>query len=142
MNLLNRSTDYAVRSLIFMANDPDQVTSTAEVEKALMLPRPFLRRIFQALEKAGYLTSIKGHRGGFAMARRPDEIRLFDLMVLFQGEVSFGDCLFRKKICSCVKTCPLRREIKRMESGVLVRLKKLTLQNLLRDSAGKRGTGA
>jgi Rrf2 family protein len=133
MNLLARSTDYAVRAILFMAQDPDQVTSTAELEAELHLPRPFMRKTLQILQKAGYLDSVKGNKGGFTLTRRPSDIRMFDLMTIFQGDISLGDCLFKKKICSCVKTCPLRQEIKKMEQALLERLKTLTVADLMKD---------
>ena len=134
MNLLARSTDYAVRAILFMAQDPDQVTSTAELESELGLPRPFMRKTLQVLQKAGYLDSVKGNKGGFTLNRPPAAIRIFDLMTIFQGEISLGDCLFKKKICSCVKTCPLRKEVKKMEQVLLDRLKKLTIADLIKDN--------
>ena len=133
MNLLARSTDYAVRAILFMAEDPDQVTSTAELEAQLDLPRPFMRKTLQMLQKAGYLDSVKGNKGGFTLNRPPSEIRIFDLMTIFQGHISLGECLFKKKICSCVKSCPLRKEVKQMELVLLERLKKLTVADLIKD---------
>ncbi|MBF0122966.1 MAG: Rrf2 family transcriptional regulator [Candidatus Omnitrophica bacterium] len=133
MNLLARSTDYAVRAILFMAQDPDQVTSTAELESELGLPRPFMRKTLQTLQKSGYLDSVKGNKGGFTLNRLPSAIRVFDLMTIFQGHISLGECLFKKELCSCVKSCPLRKEVKKMELGLLERLKKLTIADLMKD---------
>lgn len=132
MNLLARSTDYAIRAIVFMAQDPDHLTSTAELEEELGLPRPFMRKILQVLQKEGYLDSVKGNQGGFTLRRKPSDIRLFDLMTIFQGHISLGECLFKKKICSCLATCPLRKEVKKMELGLLKQLKTLTIADLIR----------
>jgi Rrf2 family protein len=132
VELLARSTDYAIRALLHMAARKDVLISTADLDRDLKLPRPFMRKTLQALQKAGYLESIKGHKGGFRMSRPAQEIRLMDLMKVFQGNISLGDCLFKKKVCSCVRTCPLRREIKSIETMVLKRLSGLTLADLLR----------
>jgi Rrf2 family protein len=133
VNLLNRSTDYAIRALIYMAEDADRIVSTADLDRDLKLPRPFMRKTLQMLQKAGYLTSVKGGGGGFRLEREPKDIKLIDLMKVFQGDISLGDCLFKKKICTCVRTCPLRREIKSMEAMVLGRLKSVTLFDLIGD---------
>lgn len=132
MHLLARSTDYAIRAILFMAQDPDQVTSTSELEAELGLPRPFMRKTFQALQKEGYLASVKGHQGGFTLARPVGEIRIYDLMTIFQGPLTLAECLFKKKLCSCVRTCPLRREIKKMEQGLLKNLERLTIADLMK----------
>jgi Rrf2 family transcriptional regulator, cysteine metabolism repressor len=133
MNLLSRSTDYAIRALIYMAGDEDRTISTADLDRDLGLPRPFMRKTLQALQRSGYLSSVKGNKGGFRLETAPEKVRLIDLMTIFQGPISLGDCLFKKKLCSCVRTCPLRREIKSMERDVLDRLKSVTLAGLMKE---------
>ncbi len=131
MNLLARNTDYAVRAILYMARKNGAKVSTTDLDRDLKLPRPFMRKILQILQKEGYLSSVKGYRGGFELQRKPSEIRLIDLMHVFQGDISLGDCLFRKKLCSCVTTCPLRRQIKLMEQDLLKKLKTVTIASLM-----------
>ncbi|MBF0485602.1 MAG: Rrf2 family transcriptional regulator [Candidatus Omnitrophica bacterium] len=135
MHLLARSTDYAVRALLYMAPKRGEVVSTSDLDRDLKLPRPFMRRILQVLQKQGYLSSVKGHKGGFRLLMAPGKIRLIDLMRAFQGEISLGDCLFKKKVCGCVKTCPLRHEIKDLESVVLGRLSNITISRLMQGAS-------
>ena len=131
MNLLARTTDYAVRALIYMAGRKPQRVSTLDLQRDLGLPRPFMRVILQALQKAGYLVSLKGQNGGFLLNVPPGKIALIDLMSLFQGPVSLGDCLFKKKICQCAQACPLRREIKTIEAMALARLRRVSITTLM-----------
>ena len=131
MNLLARKTDYAVRALIYMAGRKPQRVSTLDLQRDLGLPRPFMRVILQALQKAGYLVSLKGQNGGFLLNVPPGKIALIDLMSLFQGPVSLGDCLFKKKICQCAQACPLRREIKTIEAMALARLRRVSITTLM-----------
>lgn len=130
MNLLTRNTDYAVRALIFMAGKAPARVSTTDLLRDLKLPRPFMRKTLQTLQKAGYLDSTKGKNGGFSLLLRPEKIALIDLITLFQGPMSMGDCLFRKKVCVCVPTCPLRKEIKVIENMALVHLRSVTIASL------------
>jgi len=132
MNLLSRSTDYAIRALVYMAGDEDRIVSTADLDRDLKLPRPFMRKTLQTLQKAGHLSSVKGNKGGFRLETTPEKIRLIDLMTIFQGTISLGDCLFKKKPCNCIRACPLRKEIKFMEKDVLDRLKSVTLADLMK----------
>jgi Rrf2 family protein len=133
MNLLSRSTDYAIRALVYMAGDEDRIVSTADLDRDLKLPRPFMRKTLQTLQKAGHLSSVKGNKGGFRLETAPDKIRLIDLMTIFQGTISLGDCLFKKKPCNCIRSCPQRKEIKLMERDVLDRLKTVTLADLMKE---------
>jgi Rrf2 family protein len=131
MNLLARDTDYAVRAILYMAVHKEGLVSTADLDRDLNLPRPFMRKTLQVLQKEGYLTSVKGYKGGFQLKRAAKDIYLIDLMRIFQGNISLSDCLFKKKLCECVVSCPLRRVVKSMESDLLKKLKTVTIANLM-----------
>lgn len=133
MHLLTRNTDYAVRALIYMAGKDPELVSTADLDRNLKLPRPFMRKTLQTLQKAGYLSSVKGKNGGFSLAKSPAKMQLTDLITLFQGPVSMGDCLFKKKLCDCINSCPLRHEIKAIERLALERLKSVTVGSLMKN---------
>ncbi|MDD5015309.1 MAG: Rrf2 family transcriptional regulator, partial [Atribacterota bacterium] len=80
MKLITRNTDYAVRALCCIAEQKQKVISTDRLVKSLEMPRPFLRKILQALTKEGLLNSSKGKDGGFSLAISPKEITLIDVM--------------------------------------------------------------
>ncbi len=132
MNLITRNTDYAIRALIYMAGAAPELVSATDLVRDLGLPRPFIRKILQELQKAGFLYSIKGKNGGFQLAVAPEKLRLVDLILLFQGPVSMGDCLLRKKICACTQTCPLRLELKKIEAMAVAHLQNVTVAFLMK----------
>ncbi|HKC52680.1 MAG TPA: Rrf2 family transcriptional regulator [Myxococcota bacterium] len=51
------------------------------------IPARYLEQIFQKLRRAGLVTSKRGPRGGYQLARRPDEIALGDVVRAVQGNV-------------------------------------------------------
>ncbi len=128
--LITRDTDYAVRALIFMFNNKEKTVSVSELVEKLRIPRPFLRKILQALSKAGILKAYKGKGGGFQLAVSPKKISLVDLIELFQGPVKLTECLFKKKVCPNIKFCPLRKRLKGIEKIVVKELESIKL-NLL-----------
>ena len=85
MKLLTRNTDYAVRAICYMAKRGEGVISVTELVKSLKIPRPFLRKILQTLNKKGIVRSSKGIGGGFRLAVAPGKIYLVDLIKVFQG---------------------------------------------------------
>lgn len=136
MKLITRDTDYAVRALVYMTRDPDRLTSAQELVDALKMPRAFSRRILQVLSRKGILESAKGKGGGFILKRSPRQIRLFDLMEAFQGRLSAVGCLFKKKVCPGVRTCPLRGRVKNIEKKIFSDLQAITIASLA--NGGKR----
>ncbi|MCK5580459.1 MAG: Rrf2 family transcriptional regulator [Candidatus Omnitrophica bacterium] len=131
MKLITRDTDYAIRALMYIASAGDGVVSVAEIEKKLGLPRPFLRKILQVLQKQGVLRSIKGNRGGFLLAVPAKKIILADLIEIFQGKITFTECFLKKKECPDTRKCSVRKKIKNIEKTVVSELKQITIASLL-----------
>ncbi len=131
MRLLNRDTDYAVRALLQIARKPSERMPVSELAARLKIPHPFLRKIFQTLQKEGVVISSKGKGGGFALAAAPPEISLTRLMEIFQGPLELSGCLYRKNLCADIRTCPLRSRILSLEKVIVKDIQSITLQSLL-----------
>ncbi len=132
MKLITRDTDYALRALCFIARHKDKIVSAAELVEQLKIPRPFLRKILQILNKKRILKSYKGKGGGFLLALPAHKIFLVDLIEIFQGALRLNECFFKKMACPNTKTCALRKKINSIERYVTHELKSITLASLLR----------
>jgi len=71
MNLITRDVDYAIRAICCIAKRKEGLYSVAEIAKCLKIPHPFLRKIFQVLNKGNIVHSYKGKTGGFKLAIKP-----------------------------------------------------------------------
>ncbi len=131
MKLITRDTDYAIRAICFMAEHKKEVTSVSELVQKLKIPRPFLRKILQALNKKGVLVSFKGKSGGFKLKHNPKDIFISDLMEVFQGPLELNKCIFKKKLCSSMDKCILRGKIGEVEQHVVSELRLINIKSLL-----------
>ena len=61
MTLITKDTDYAIRSLVFLAKNQGEPASVAEISKALNISYTFLRKIMQALNKKGLTIILTTH---------------------------------------------------------------------------------
>jgi len=127
MKLITRDTDYAIRALGYIAGSQERVVSVSELVKELKIPRPFLRKNLQILDKKGILKSYKGKGGGFALAVPPDEISILGLIKIFQGPFKLNECFFKKHLCPNTKDCALKRKIDKIERYVLRELAAINL---------------
>jgi len=130
MKLITRDTDYAVRALCFIAKRKKKTASVPELVAALKIPRAFLRKILQILNKKRLLNSYKGRGGGFILALPPAKIFLLDLIKIFQGPLKINECLFKKAPCPGIKTCKLRKRIDNIQKFAISELKDITLASL------------
>lgn len=131
MKLITRNTDYAVKALRHISRNKDKVISVKDLTYKLGIPRPFLRKILQILNKKKLLKSFKGRNGGFMLSSPPEKIFLIDLIEIFQGPFMLSECIFKKEICSDRYNCALKRKIDDIEENVVAELKSITLASLL-----------
>ena len=132
MKLITRDTDYALRALSFIAKNKKEIITAADLVKKLSVPRPFLRKILQQLNKAGILKSHRGSGGGFLLVKPANKIFLVHLIKEFQGPLKLNECLLKKIPCPNKKSCLLRKKIDNIEKYVLRELKTITVSSLLK----------
>ena len=132
MKLITRNTDYAIRALCFIAKEKDDIISVRELVKCLKVPRPFLRKILQILNKNGLLKSYKGQGGGFSLAVSPKKIFVADLIEIFQKGLKLNKCVFKKATCPDINICPLKEKIDDIEGYMVSKLKALSIAALLK----------
>ena len=132
MKLITRDSDYAVRALCFIARQKKEIISVAELVKELEIPRPFLRKILQLLNKKRLLKSYKGRDGGFELVLSAKRILLLDLIKIFQGPLKLNECIFKKAPCPNVKVCKLKKKMDNIQRYVISELQTITLASLLK----------
>jgi Rrf2 family protein len=130
MKLINRDVDYAVRALVFMARANKPTVSVTQMRGQVGVSGPFLRKIMQKLHKAGIVHAVKGRGGGFAMARKPENVTLKQLMEVLQGPVKLTDCVFGRKLCQHHSVCLLRHRLAAMESRLQAEVAGVNIKDL------------
>jgi len=88
MKLTARS-EYALLALVYLArNESGGYISIDTIAKAQGIPPKFLEQLMLALKRAHFLRSTKGQHGGYALAKRPDQISLAEVIRLFDGALA------------------------------------------------------
>lgn len=114
--MLSNTCKYAIRALVFLAlqQQGDEKIGIKRIAEELRIPAPFLGKIMQQLAKNKILNSTKGPHGGFALAKEPEDISLYDIVSVIDGTDVFDQCLFGLKICendpAKKALCPLHKE--------------------------------
>jgi Rrf2 family transcriptional regulator, iron-sulfur cluster assembly transcription factor len=102
---LNRTTEYALTILGFMATRDEALYSAELLHQELNIPRRYLRRILTDLSKYGFLTSLKGRNGGFTFAKDLKKINFADVITAMEGTEILNRCLIGFTCCIVDKPC-------------------------------------
>ena len=131
MKLITRDTDYAIRSICYIAGQKNSVVCVSSLVKDLKIPKPFLRKILQILQAKGILKSYKGLGGGFKLALPLNKIFLVDLIRIFKGSFKLNECIFKNKSCPNIITCVLKKKLGAIEKYVVAQLSSITMASLV-----------
>lgn len=133
MKLLTKNTDYAIRALLVLSQHNNDFISAKQISDEQDIPYEYLRKILQQLMKEGLVLSKGRGQGGFKINKDSRKIKVTDVINIFQGDIQFSECMFRKKFCANREHCVLRKNIQRIEKIVVDEFKGITIQSLLKD---------
>jgi Rrf2 family protein len=106
------------------------------ISEATGVHRPYLVRILATLSTHEIITSKKGTRGGYALARAAKDINLRDVMRAIDGPVAPLSCVSLKwgKDCPEQERCHARSHIwLRVRDAMLAALAEVTVEDLAKD---------
>lgn len=80
--------DYACRVMAELArlHGSGELAQIEHLARTEAVPANFLAQILGDLRDDGLITSRRGNRGGYLLARDPEEISLYDILVAVEGE--------------------------------------------------------
>jgi len=131
--LITRETDYAVRTVLYLARDCDRTANVTEVAHAMHIPKSFLAKVLQRLVRHHILASMRGVGGGFRLARKPSEISLLSIMEAVQGPAAINVCAIDSKRCRLSATCAVHPVWVELRQDMEKRLKRQTIDKLVAD---------
>jgi len=98
---------YALRILGYLADRQGAWIQTHQIASDTGIPANYLSKILNQLRKQGIVASQKGRGGGFTLRREGLDRPLAEVVAVFDGRRSEGECLFGIEHCDAAKPCPL-----------------------------------
>jgi Rrf2 family protein len=108
MKLSTRSR-YGVRMMVALAADHgNKPMFLKDIAASEDISEKYLSLIVIPLKTAGLIRSIRGARGGYVLAREPNNISLRDIVEAVEGETCLVNCVKNPDACDRVPICPTR----------------------------------
>ena len=128
---MNKLTDYGVVLLTTFAREPEQGISARELSARTGIPQPTVVKLLKTLLKAGLLVSQRGTKGGYALARRPEEVPVSEIIEALEGPLAITECNV-PGTCEHERRCPARPNWAAVNDVIHEALSKLTLAGMTR----------
>lgn len=98
--VLSQTALYSIRVMAYIATFGMKKPVLAKtIGEEMEIPLNFLSKIANRLVQAGLLHSVRGKNGGFVLARRPDDIRLCEIVSLFMNLGDIRQCFLGLDRC-------------------------------------------
>ena len=138
MMALTKKTGYALVAMAHLAKlAPDELASSREIADLFGVPASLLMNVLKELGAAGYVSSVRGARGGYRLARSPEEITLNDVIADLEGPVRMAECVTdvtdEQDECTCqmMARCPIADPVHRVHRKLKDFLTKVTLAEIV-----------
>jgi len=132
---LTTMSDYALRLLMYVAQQPERLCTISEVAHAYDISEAHLMKITHQLALAGWLETVRGKGGGMRLAAAPGEIRLGAVVRSMEPDFAIVECLTAGTACQLTPTCHLTGIIDGALQSFMNFLDRYTLADLLAPSA-------
>jgi Rrf2 family protein len=108
--------EYALHCLVYLIDIPeDSSIGIKELSTFQGISDTYLSKIFTKLSKTGIVSSIPGVKGGYRLAKSPEEISFWDVIKAVEGPKPIFQCknikdngyLYRENCCSAPSSCTI-----------------------------------
>lgn len=85
--------EYAIHSLLYMVNlEEGKSVGIRDLAMFQGVSETYLSKVYAKLSKSGIIKSVSGVKGGYALARNPEEITFWDIVDAVEGSEPFFRC--------------------------------------------------
>jgi len=125
-----KRADYGLMAIHYIAvNDGFGAVSAKRIAEEFAIPPELMAKILQRLAKQRLVVSTNGPKGGYALARRPTEITVGQVIRALEGPINIVSCLEDSE-CPQMEKCNLRRPVHKIQAAITQVLDTMSLAEL------------
>jgi FeS assembly SUF system regulator len=136
---LSKLTDYGIVILAELARTGADATTPGnsrpnlnarELAEHVDLPLPVVSKVLKALTRAEILDSQRGTKGGYSLARKPEDLTVAEMIAALDGPLALTQCSEGPSICDHEATCAIKSPWQVINHVVQNALASITLADL------------
>ncbi len=129
---LSTRTRYGIRAVLALAEsygkEPVQLKHIAAQQQISV---KYLEQLMTMLKSTGIVSSVRGSKGGYILARPPNNITLSDCFNSLEGSVITVECVKNEDYCSRADNCSAREVWAEVDKAVRTVLQSTTLKDVI-----------
>lgn len=138
---LTTMTDFALRLLMYVGNQPDRLCTISEVSAAYGISEAHLMKVTHQLGLHGWIETIRGKGGGMRLAHAPSAINLGAVVRSIEPDFALVECFATGSQCVLTGRCQLASVLEGAIQAFMAHLNRHSLADLLHSSELKMLNG-
>jgi FeS assembly SUF system regulator len=129
---MTRLADYGIVLLTHLAGDPERLPQNAkDLAARSHMPLPVVTKILKILAREGLLLSHRGTKGGYSLARGPEQISMAEVIRAVEGPIALTACVVGPPgDCQHESFCPVRGHVQKINHAIRQALGGIKLADL------------
>ena len=126
---------YGVRILLDLARHTEGAPRLIrEISATEQISAKYISRLIIDLRRAGFVSSIRGARGGFLLAKNPAELTLLEIVETMEGPLSVVECVRTPESCGRHGNCASHAVWENLNAEIRAAMSRITLQKILENT--------
>ncbi len=123
---------YGLRVLLDIATHQDKgPVILRDISGRQNISEKYLWQVINPLKASGLVNSMRGAKGGYVLAKDPDDITLLEVVSILEGPICVVDCLADQGKCERSGACVTRAIWAKIDSGIKESMGRITLRELV-----------
>lgn len=140
---MGKLADYATVIMTYMACEPELVVNAQKVASAIGIELPTVSKILKMLTQGKLLRSQRGSKGGYTLARTPNEISVAEIIDIMEGHpMGLTECSSSPGLCARESVCAIRGNWQQISQTIREVLGRITLVELSRPALQNKNIDA
>lgn len=113
--------EYATQAVLLLSLQFPEVVTIHEIAQRHHIPLKYLEQILLELKRGGILESRRGVRGGYTLARPPEEISVGQVLRIVDGAFAESSCIHKELmggVCVEGPSCGLKQVWRDVQNSV------------------------
>ncbi len=133
---MTKTADYGIVLMTRMAGEQDHFYSALDLANQTGIPHPTVSKVLKILARHGLLASHRGVKGGYALARHPEEIPVVDVITALDGPIGITECIDDTPgECGQESSCHVRGNWQRINDAIRQALGSISLAEMTQPSS-------
>lgn len=127
---LSKLADYGALVLDYLQSHPQAYVSASEIAATYNLGNATVSKILKLLQHAQIVVSVRGHSGGYQLAKEPKDISIASVITALEGKPVLTECCDGKQTCFHDHHCALKGNWNKVNQVIMQVLEGLSLADM------------